>query len=245
MAPATTRSTPTRTPESSARNLIRKDHMDPNEAPAQQDTPESAPTGTPDQQINFEQRYNDLRPQFDRIAQEAAQLRAERERLQNDEDYQRELLKQLGYEIEDPAPAADPTAAELAALRQQVTELSGWRDNLTQEQVQAQQLQVLEQSVNEQFKAIPDLDEADREWVEDRALTRIPPREDGMPDIQAAYQALVERDNRVLTTRAKKRTSAPRFTPGGKEGTQAPNLDDPEEMLAWQMARLADLNAAS
>jgi chromosome segregation ATPase len=214
--------------------------MDEPQAPAEtQDSPQQ---DTP--VIDWEQRFKDTQAAFTTASQEAAQLRAERERLQNDEDYQRELLKQLGYEIEDPTLAADPTAAELAALRQQVTELSGWRDNLTQEQVQAQQLQVLEQSVNEQFKAIPDLDEADREWVEDRALTRIPPREDGMPDIQAAYQALVERDNRVLTSRAKKRTSAPRFTPGGKEGTQAPNLDDDDQRRAYMAQRFGDLNAA-
>jgi chromosome segregation ATPase len=214
--------------------------MDEPQAPAEtQDSPQQ---DTP--VIDWEQRFKDTQAAFTTASQEAAQLRAERERLQTDEDYQRELLKQLGYEIEDPTLAADPTAAELAALRQQVTELSGWRDNLTQEQVQAQQLQRLEQSVSEQFKAIPDLDEADREWVEDRALTRIPPREDGMPDIQAAYQALVERDNRVLTTRAKKRTSAPRFTPGGKEGTQAPNLDDDDQRRAYMAQRFGDLNAA-
>lgn len=221
--------------------------MDPNEAPAQPDTPDasSAPNGTPDTpQVNYEQRYNDLRPQFDRTAQEAAELRAWKEQLSSDEDAQREFLRSLGYEVEDPNQGMDPTAAELAALRQQVSELSGWRDNLTQEQVQAQQLQQLEQSVNEQFKAIPDLDEADREWVEDRALTRMAPREDGMPDIQAAYQALVERDNRVLSTRAKKRSSAPRFAPGGKEGTQAPDLDDDEVRRAYMAQRFGDLNTA-
>ena len=216
----------------------------PDEAPAvTPDTPDPslAPdTGTPG--IDYEQRYNDLRPKFDQTAQEAAQLRQWRQQLESDPDAQRQFLQSLGYEVEEPDQGTlDPNED----LRRELDELKSWKENLTAEQAQAQQLKVLEQSVNEQFTAIPDLNPADREWVEDRALTRLPAREDGMPDIQAAYQALVERDNRLLAERAKRRKSAPTFASGGKEGTQAPDLDDDETRHAYMAARLADLNSAT
>lgn len=212
------------------------------EAPAvAQDTPDPlAPdTGTPG--IDYEQRYNDLRPKFDQTAQEAAQLRQRWEQLQSDPETQRQFLQSLGYEVEEPDQGyADPNED----LRQKLAELETWKDNLTAEQAQAQQLQRLEQSVNEQFTAIPDLNPADREWVEDRALTRLPPREDGMPDVQAAYQALVERDNRLLSERAKRRKSAPTFAAGGKEGTQAPDMGDDDTRRAYMAARFGEMDTA-
>jgi predicted nuclease with TOPRIM domain len=212
------------------------------EAPAPaQDTPDPlAPdTGTPS--IDYEQRYNDLRPKFDQTAQEAAQLRQWRQQLESDPSAQREFLQSLGYEVEEPAPGlADPNED----LRQKLAELESWKESLTAEQAQAQQLKVLEQSVDEQFTAIPDLNPSDREWVEDRALTRIPPREDGMPDIQAAYQQLVERDNRLLSERAKRRKSAPAFAQGGKEGTQAPDMGDDDTRRAYMAARFSEMDTA-
>lgn len=214
------------------------------EAPAQPDTPhESAPAGTPDTQaaIDYEKRYNDLRPQYDRTAQEAAQLRAEMDRL-NDAEYQRQLMAQWGYEVEDPGQQIgweDPTEE----LRQQLQELQDWKSNLTQKEQEAQQLQQIEQSVDEQFRATaPDLDPATREWVTTRALN-MDPREDGMPDIQGAYQAFVDWETeRQKQWRASKRR-APQIAPGGTEATNAPNLDDPEQRKAWMAAQLADLNA--
>jgi hypothetical protein len=211
-------------------------------APVTPDTPDtSAPNGTPDTQtINWEQRYNDLRPKFDQTAQEAAQLRAERERLQTDEDYQRQLLQQLGYEIEDPNQGApDPTED----LRRQIAELSSWKENLTQEQLQAQQLQQINASVEEQFRSTaPELDPGTREWVETKALS-MAPRDDGMPDIQGAYKAFQDWElERQKQWRASKRR-APHITPGGQQGTSAPNLDDQQARRDWMASQLDALNA--
>jgi hypothetical protein len=215
--------------------------MDEPQAPAitQDSPPEPAAP-----EVNWEQRYTDTQAAFTRASQEAAALRAEQERLQSDPDAQREFLARLGYEVEQPDQGfQDPTAAELAALRQQVSELSGWRDNLTAEQQQAQQLQVINASVEEQFRSTaPDLDPATREWVETRALG-MAPREDGMPDIQGAFQAFVAWETERQKSWAQTKRSAPRFAPGGKEGTQAPNLDDDDVRRAHMAAQLADLNA--
>ncbi len=115
--------------------------MDPDEAPGTVlDTPNPpAPEeGTPGPPIDWERRYNDLRPKFDQTAQEAAQLRAWQEKVKTDPDAQRELLTELGYEFEEEPPAdpqpGDDLRAEIDALKAQNEDLQAWRDGLTQQQ---------------------------------------------------------------------------------------------------------------
>lgn len=187
------------------------------------DTPElSAPDpGTPEQQIDWQKRYNDLRPQFDRTNQQLAQL--------NDEEHRRQLMAEWGYEIEDPAEQQqyayeDPNAE----LRQQIAELAEWKNTQEQQRQQAQQLEQITSSVAEQFKAVdPNLDEDDREWITTRALN-MDPRDDGMPDIAGAYQAFQgwETQRQQRWEQARKRPKPPHVPPGGQAGTDAPNLDD-------------------
>lgn len=215
--------------------------MDEPQAPA---PVQDSPTDPAAPEVNWEQRYTDTQAAFTRASQEAAALRAEQERLQSDPDAQRAFFQSLGYEIEEPDQGyQDPTATELAALRQQVSELSGWKDNLTAEQQQAQQLAVINASVEEQFRSTaPDLDPATREWVETRALG-LPARDDGMPDIQGAYQAFQAWETERQKQWAQTKRTAPRFSPGGKEGTQAPDLDNDDVRRAYMAQQLADLNA--
>lgn len=202
-------------------------------APASQDTPPTpAPNdGTPgNQQVDYQKRYDDLRPQFDRTNQEAAALRAEMQRVTGDPEYQRQLMAQWGYEVEEPQ--GEDASEE---LRQQLTELQEWRHNLTAEQQQQQQLAQLTASVDEQFRAVgADLDEATREWVTTRALN-LPTREDGMPDIAGAYKAFTDWEEARVKTWAQTKRSAPHHAPGGKAGTQTPDLDamNPTELAEW------------
>lgn len=210
----------------------------PDEAPATPDTPDTlAPTGTPDTpQIDYEKRYSDLRPQYDRTAQELAALRAEQERLA-DADYQRQLMASWGYDVEEPGTAyEDPTED----LRRELSELKEWKEGLTQREQEQQQLAQIEASVDEQFKAAaPDLDPQTREWVTTRALN-MDPRDDGMPNIQGALQAFQEWEvERQKQWRAQKRR-APHIPSGGAEGTSAPNLDDREQRIAWMAEQMAE-----
>ena len=197
--------------------------MDEPQAPAEV---QDSPTEPAAPEVNWEQRYTDTQAAFTRASQEAAALRAEQERLQSDPDAQRAFLQSLGYEIEEPDQGyQDPTATELAQLRKELSEVSQWKDNLTAEQQQAQQLQLINASVEEQFRSTaPDLDPATREWVETRALG-MAPRDDGMPDIQGAFQSFqaweTERQKQWATTKR----SAPRPPLAGQQGTHEPYPD--------------------
>jgi hypothetical protein len=219
------------------------------------DTPaQSAPEGTPDAppQIDWEKRYNDLRPQYDRTNQELAKL--------NDEDYQKQLMAQWGYEVDEPEPVyeqQDPTAE----LRQQIAELSEWKNAQEQQRQQAEQLDQITSSVAEQFQSVaPDLDKQTndpdpavresaartREWITTRALN-MNPREDGMPDIQGAvneYNAWVS-EQQQKWEQGRKRPRAPHVPPGGQAGTDAPNLDDREARRRHMAEQLAALEADS
>jgi hypothetical protein len=203
------------------------------QAPSQ-DTPDiSAPDpGTPDEpQINWQKRYEDLRPQFDRTNQELARL--------NDESYQRELMARWGYEVEDPEPGYAPDPND--EVRQKLAELEEWKNTQEQQREQAQQLEQITASVADQFRqAGGDLDERTREWVTTRALN-MDPREDGMPDIQGAindYNAWVT-EQQQQWEQSRKRPRAPHVPPGGQAGTDAPNLDDREQRRAWMAEQLA------
>lgn len=201
-------------------------------APAPQDTPPApAPEGTPGGEvtIDWQKRYDDLRPQFDRTAQERAALAAEVERVGSDAEYQRQLMAQWGYEVEESAP--DPAGE----LRQQLAELQEWKTNLTAEQQQAQQLQALNSSVEEQFRALgPDLDKETREWIESKALT-IDPRDDGMPDIAGAHKAFTDWELARKKAWQQTKHRAPHIPAGGTAGTNAPDLDkmNPTELAEW------------
>lgn len=209
--------------------------MDPasDPAPAPQETPPTpAPEGTPGPEIDYRKRYEDLRPTFDRTSQEAAQLRAEMERVTGDPDYQRQLMASWGYEVEDPySQEPDPTED----LRAQLNELSEWRNTLTAEQQEAAQLQKITASVDEQFRAVgAELDDATKEWITTRALN-MDPREDGMPDIAGATQAFTawETERQKQWQQTKRR--APHISPDGTAGVSAPDLDkmNPTELAEW------------
>jgi hypothetical protein len=212
------------------------------EAPAPQDTPAvPAPDGTPPPpEINYQQRYDDLRPQFDRTNQEAAELRAEMQRVATDEEYQRQLMTQWGYDIDEPdAQAPDPSEE----LRAQLAELQEWKNATTAEQQQRAQLNTITTSVDEQFRNLaPDLDDSTKEWITTRALN-MDAREDGMPDIYSAHKAFTDWELARQKAWASGKRAAPRISANGAEGTQAPNLDDRQARVAFMAQQLDAMNA--
>lgn len=203
-------------------------------APQNTHTPPPAPEGTPgeQQQIDWQKRYDDLRPQFDRTAQERAALAAEVQRVSSDADYQRELMASWGYEVDDGTPD-DPTDE----LRQQLSELQQWKSSLTAEQQQAQQERALQASIDEQFRAIDpngEFDKATREWLEAKSIT-VAPRDDGMPDIAAAHKAFTDWELARQKAWQQTKRRAPHIPAGGSAGTNVPDLDkmNPTELAEW------------
>lgn len=211
------------------------------EAP-ERDTPQAGPEGTPGEQaqIDWEKRYNDLRPKFDQTTQRLSQAEQDAQnwkRLQEDENYQTELLQQLGYQVE-PADEPDPGeqyATELQQLRERL-------DQRDQQESEARRLATVEAHVDAALSAIKDLDNADKDWIVARAVT-LDPTGDGMPDIQAAYQALVERDVQAQKRWAKTKQTQ-HFSPSGQPGTDAPDLDkmSRSDLAAWmaEQVQMAD-----
>ena len=212
------------------------------QTPALPDTPApSAPEGTPDP---YEKRYNDLRPQYDRTAQEAADLRRWKESLETDPTAQQEFLKSLGYEVEEEEPDPYLQQDPNADLRRELAELKEWKDGLTAKQQQEQQLAAVEANVEEQFKALGEtLTEHDRKLVEAAALYQLPARPDGMPDIEAAYGLLVERDKHAQQQWRDGKRRAPAPPANGTEGSNAPNLDDTQQRRAWMAQQLEHMQA--
>lgn len=208
------------------------DEQDP-QAPTVDTPAQSAPQGTPDApQIDHEKRYNDLRSEFDRRNQQL-----------NDEAYQRQLMAEWGYEVEDPEPVQE-TESEYAERLARLEQAEEARQAQAQQDAQLQQIT---SSVDQQFQATaPDLDPQTREWVTTRALN-MDPRDDGMPDIAGAYQDFQawEAQQQQKWEQARKRPRSPQIPPGGQAGTDAPNLDDRETRRRHMAEQLAAMDADS
>lgn len=211
--------------------------MDPAEAPdaaavaAPPDTPAAGPgsDGTPGD-VDYEKRYNDLRPQFDRTTQELAAAKEAAQAWQRFQQSPEEVLRELGYDVEtgDEPDPYEPTGFEdprlTAALREleQVKQTVG---GMTEAQQQAAQEQALRSSIDEQFAALPQgLDESDENWIASRAAT-LPARPDGTPDIAAAHA-----EYQALQTQLQKRWADTKTTSRGplqgKEGNHDPFPED-------------------
>lgn len=209
---------------------------------------EQAPTGdTPDAEtkveavepaIDWQKRYEDLRPEYDRTTQRASQYEQLVNALRDgDPDTRAEAARLLDLEFvteENDGSFEDPSDEALTRVAALEAQLAAQRD----EQQSQAHLAHVETAVETQLDSIDGLDEGDKDWIVSRAIS-MPPTSDGLPDIQAAHQELVARDEaRLKQWAATKR--APSFSPGGQAGTQTPNLDNEAERVAWMTQRLAE-----
>lgn len=211
---------------------------------AQEATPDPG-TPTTESVDAFEQRYNELRPQYDRTQNEL-------HRYQNDPEFRSQLFQELaaenGYELEaEQEPEYDDpyekTAAELAELR-------AWKESFVEQQAIQEQAAIAKQySENKMTEfGIPDstdrnLPEDERElagmqrdWIVTRAMA-LPAIQDQqgnlVPDIDTAYKEF----RRMVPEAPQARPEAP-FTPqGGQENTGVPAWsDNPIERRAQREA---------
>lgn len=208
-------------------------------------TPEAEPTpgGTPAE--DYQKRYEDLRPQYDRTQNELNALKAEQERIGNDPEAQRALLVEWGYEFEEPE--AEPPA-DLDELRQQLlAELRQEIEPVKQTQAQIAQDKELEAAVAHQQRVFAELgdkrgaalDESEQDAVTGMALT-MAPDENGMPPFKKAFEALEAIWQAREAKAAQKRRPSHKFTPGGVAGDEKPDLSTHEGRVANAMAKLAD-----
>jgi len=195
-------------------------------APAEQQPNESA--------VDYQQRYTEAQAWGTRVSQEASEYRRQLDAIREGDP---EALRALGLEIEDQEdtlvdPGLDPYDQRIAALEARLQEQ---QDNASQQS----QLEQIERHVEQQLGKLDGLDEQDRDLVV-RLAVAMDPTEDGMPDVQAAYDSLTQRD-----TEAQKRWAttkrAPRVSPTGQAGTQQPDLSNAEERQAFMAERLRAL----
>lgn len=208
-------------------------------APNAPDTATEAVTEAP--AIDYEKRYSDLRPEYDRANQELAQYRSLYTDLQSDDqDTRLQAAQALGLEFvtddQDQQEPLDP----LEELRAELAQLKNGLSERDQQTAQDRQLAEMEQNVNTQLDAIPGLDETDRDWVLYRALN-MPVTSDGLPDITGAHEALVARDEAARSRWADTK-SAPSVPAVGQQATHAPDLADEATRQAWMLERASRMN---
>lgn len=194
---------------------------------------QAGPDGTPGE-IDWSKRYNDLRPEFDRTKQELAAAREAAEQWTRFQQNPEEVLTELGYAVEDGDTAEDVLGPEdpyedpqVTALRRELEQIKQTVGGMTQAQEEAQNMQVIARSLDEQFAALPEgLSERAQDWIAVRASS-LPPRADGMPDIASAhaeYEAWrTEEQQSWANTK-----NAPRRPTPGQQGNHDKRLEDLE-----------------
>jgi len=221
--------------------LAGADDADEQDTPTTDDTPIDG-TVTTDQQAeqqNWEDRYKEAQAWGTRVAQEKAQLEQQAQLVQalqsDDPALRKQAFEALGLELADETDDtqyADPSeqlAARLETLEQQLAQQN-------QQAQQAQQIALIEQHVEQQLETLNGLDDSDREWIVNTAVA-MPPTPDGMPDIKGAYDKFAAWE----TERQKKWVQSKRahpFSPGGKEGTQQPDLGTRQGKVDYVLGRL-------
>ncbi len=214
-------------------------------APA--DTPVEG-TGTAQQQQeqeNWQERYQNLQPEYTRATQEAAQLRQWQERLQTDDEALRTFLAERGIELQadtpEPGLADDPYAEKIAAMEQRLVA----QEEAHQAQQQAQQLAQAEQHFNQQFTSISTdrgtpLDEEEQNAIIGLALT-MAPGDDGMPPVKAAYDALEKVwEKRAVEWAKKKPKPTHRVSANGAAGEAVPDRATHDGRVAAMLEQLQD-----
>lgn len=200
-------------------------------------TPEETPAPEQEQQtqsvVDYEKRYSDLRPQYDRTVAEVQQYKTALEDLRSDDpDTRRQAAEALGLQL------AEEAAEEFEQVEQPLTRAE------FQQFLQEQQAQSQEQERAQQVRTVVDaqlqewgLDEEDGNDVLAYAIHALPRTDEGYPDVWAAYERFQKRDQaRQKAWRESKR--APHMSPVGTAGTQTPNLDNRQERQDWMASQL-------
>lgn len=212
--------------------------MPENEAPVT-DTPEenvAPPVDTaPPPVVDYEQRYTNLRPEYDRKSQRLAELEAEREQWLASQQPQEPEYEDDEYDYEDTV--ARHEIAQLKALLSKQQEETQHQQAVEREQAFINsEIKVLEAEQEEEF--------SDDEWNTLGILAERYRTEGGEPDIKVAYEQLFgkivkPRREKYVST---KKASRPR---SGSPAAQSIDLDDPDarkEYMAQKLAELEDQN---
>jgi len=216
-----------------------------------QQTPEAAPEGTPAPEPEdkgspapdpYQQRYENLQPEYTRVSQRAAELERFVGYLQ-DPQTQAQALKALGLELEgdEPDDEPDPDSQLLDRLSGVEQFLQERVANERHEQVEALEEQYLAQEFNRITQANNvKLSEEEKAVVMDLADRYRD--DDDLPDMEAAYAAF---DKAVGAGTARYRQSKRAAAPGvGQAGIESIDMND-DDARVEHMAQIiqAELDA--
>jgi hypothetical protein len=209
-------------------------------------TPEATEAPSAEQKDVFEQRYNELRPQYDRTQNEL-------HRYQNDPAFREQLFNELatefGYEME--GEPEDEYIDPDEAVQRELQELKQWRNEFVEQQQLQQQAAIAEHySENKMTElGIPDVTdrslppeikeqaELQRNWIVTRAMA-LPGIQDQsgniVPNVEAAFQEF----RRLVPQAPEPRPEVP-FTPqGGQENTGVPALSSDPVIRSQQREQI-------
>lgn len=213
------------------------------QAPRVEDTPDApetsgSPEGTPAEapEVNWEERYANLQPEYTRATQEASELRQLIDLARQGDP---EALEFLGWqpaedEEDEPFDAADDDD-RLARLEEVVAQ------RLEQE-AEAEQQQAFQEFVDTQLAEQLSVIENEHGQLDDEDATfliqmaQAMPDQNGVPDLIGAYALDADRldAKRQGWVQSKRSPQAP----SGASPSSQPNLDNPEERREYMAQRL-------
>lgn len=219
--------------------------MDPETIPVAEANPDATTepdNGTP--AVDYQKRYDDLRPQYDRTQNELTQLKQWQEAVLTDEQAQRQLISEWGYAVEESQPDEDAAFSDpqVSALEQRLATIEAQAQTAESDR----QLWAAEQHFNTSFQAIASergspLTEQEQKAIVGLALT-MDADESGMPPVANAYKELQGLYEQQMEQWAKTKRTSHRVSPNGAAGTAQPDMGDKAQRQAWMAQRLADLN---
>jgi len=198
--------------------------------------------GTPG--VDYQKRYDDLRPQYDKTYQELQAERQWKEAVRNDPEARAQFLQELGYVIEEE-PGEVLSDDPVEALRQEFSTLKEqWQAEqqaAAEQQQLAQAMQAGEAHIAQEFNQISrtDLTDEDQAWIISRALS-LPADQAGLPDIKTAFKEFEAFEERRMKQWAASKRTTHRVSPSGGAGEAVPDTAKHDGRVELMLSRLQD-----
>lgn len=211
-------------------------------APApEQETPVTESTEAPEQpqpDTNWQERYQNLQPEYTRATQEAAQYRQVVEALRSDDpEVRAQAAEHLGLEFdaEEQEPLDD-----VEELRKELQEIKGWRDEQTQVQRTNAQREAEINYMDTQFDALEKQEGREFTDKEVEAVAKLAQQmrdDEGHPNVDGAFKFLLEYVDEATPRRVASKKAAQVQT--GRAGSKDFDFQNKEERVHRTAAIIA------
>lgn len=181
-------------------------------APQSEETPETTdeaasqetPAESPAESVDYQKRYDDLRPEFDRTTQRLKEFEEFYGQLA-DPETQAQALKALGLELQQDEEDDDEYRDPDDELRQQVQELTAHQQQEAEVRQEAETAQLEQMYVEQEIGKLGNLSEAWKKQIAEFAVAY--EDDEGLPDVKGVYDQLValakeDRENYVKSKKS-------------------------------------------